>query len=1150
LNAGLVAALTALNIYYASDQVDAPVVGSSNVTVCSGTTATLTAKTSINAAVEWFSAPTGGVALAAGDTLHTPVLTQTTTFYAEALRVPDSCANLNRVPVTVSVLAPPAVPIVVHNPDTICSGGNAVLQASAGANQVLWFDSASGGNLLYTGNIYTTPALTAGKAYFAASSNGTCSSSSRDSVSVIVGQVPAVPVVHPSDTSVCQGSPVTLTVTQPQAGVVYNWYTVLSGGTPVFTGTSYITPPLAASVTYYVEAVNTASNCTAASARTQVTVSVTPVPAPPSVTASQVTVCSGQPATVSVAGPQTGLTYQWYDAATGGNLLFTGPIYSLSAVTASQDVFVQAAASGGGCGSATRTEVSITADSIPAVPQVQATDVSVCAGGTATFTVSSTQTGVTYNWYDAPTAGNLLASGTSFTTPSLNASATYYVGAVNAPGCSASSRTTVNADVVAAPLTPTVALSPVVICAGGMATLQVVNPQNGIVYDWYASATGSTVLAQGASFSTPVLSSGTTYYVAAMNATPGCSSGSARTGDSVAIGTQPAVPVLASADNQVCAGSNVTLTVQSPQAGINYNWYASAASATPLFVGAQYTLTGDTASGVYYVQASTSGGCTSATEATANVTVNPVPANPTVQVPDITVCPNNTATFTINTPQPGYTYNWYAAASGGTALASGTSFTTGALTTGATYYVAAQNAGTCSSPGRTIVTAAVTNNLTPPQLVNSTVSACSGQPAVLTVSNPQGGITYNWYDASSGGNLVNQGNSYTLTSPTRSDTVYVASVASGGSCTSATRTQAIVTVTVLPPSPSLVTSGAQVCSGGNVALQIMNPQSGTTYNWYTDASGGTPVFSGTIYNLSDVTASAEYYVEASLNGCGSAIRTPVTVDISAPASTPTVTASSPAVCPGSDAVLTAASATSGATFSWYATATGGTPIAGGPSFTTGALTSDTTFYVGASSPQGCTGTSLTPVSVTQLLPLDPPTVSVESRTATSITFQWTPVSGAVAYQVSLDSGTTFVTPTSGPTGLTETINGLLPNQTASIEVRALGASPCQTSTAAGSGAGISGNPLGDNIFVPNIFSPNGDGVNDILYVYSNAIASMVFRVYNQWGQELFESRAVSTGWDGTAGGAKQPIGVYIYVLQATMQDGTIINKKGSVTLIR
>jgi len=1146
----LVSALTGLNIYYATDQVDAPVVGNSNVSICSGTSATLSASTSVNAAVEWFSSPTGGVAVAAGDTFHTPILTQTTTYYAEALRVPDSCANLNRVPVTVSVLAPPAVPVVTTNPDTICSGQSAVLQASAGTgNQVLWFDSASGGHLLTTGNIYTTPALTANTAYFAASTNGTCTSSSRDSVSVIVGQVPIVPVIQPSDTTICQGQIVTLSVAQPQTGVTYNWYTVLSGGTPVFTGNSFITPALASGVTYYVEAVNTASKCTAPSARTQITVNVNPVPAPPAVTAGTVTVCSGQPATASVSSPQSGLTYQWYSAQTGGALLFTGPSYTLSSPAANATVYVQASTGGNGCSSAGRTPVSIQVDSVPAIPQLQADNVGICAGGTATFTIASPQAGVTYQWYDAPTAGNLLTTGSSFTTPALGSSVTYYVGGANASGCSASSRTVANANVSATPGAPAVALSPVVICSGGTAALSIQNPQGGIVYNWYADATGGSILFQGSTFNTPVLSSSTAYYVTAVNGLLGCGS-AARTIDSVRISTPPALPVLVSSTIQACAGGTVNLQVQSPQAGITYTWYNSPTSATPLYSGTSYAITGVTASAVYYLLGSTTGGCNSPGEASANVTVNPTPVDPVVTVPGLTVCTGSTGTFSISNPQAGDTYSWYASASGGAPLATGVTFTTGALTGNATYYVADENAGGCSSPGRTMLTATVSNNLTPPQLVASTVNTCSGQPATLTISNPLGGITYNWYDAPTGGNLVFTGSAYTINSPVANDTLYINAAASGGSCTSASRTTAEVVVTPTPASPSLVTSGAQVCSGGNISLQIMNPQGGAVYDWYTTASGGTAVFSGTVYNLSDVTASTEYFVEATQNGCSSSGRTPATVDIAAPAADPTVTASSPGVCPGSDATLTAASTTAGATFSWYTTATAGVSVAGGSTFATGPLTSDTTFYVTATSAQGCSGSARTSVSITQLLPLASPTVSLESRTANSVTFQWTPVPGAVAYQVSLDSGSTFVTPTSGPTGTTETINGLSPNQAASIEVEALGESPCQTSTASGKVAGVSDNPLGDNIFVPNVFSPNGDGNNDILYVYSNAISSLVFRIYNQWGQEIFESKSINTGWDGTAGGQKQPVGVYIYVLQATMQDGTIINKKGSVTLIR
>jgi gliding motility-associated-like protein len=90
----------------------------------------------------------------------------------------------------------------------------------------------------------------------------------------------------------------------------------------------------------------------------------------------------------------------------------------------------------------------------------------------------------------------------------------------------------------------------------------------------------------------------------------------------------------------------------------------------------------------------------------------------------------------------------------------------------------------------------------------------------------------------------------------------------------------------------------------------------------------------------------------------------------------------------------------------------------------------------------------------------------------------------------------------------------------------------------------------DDLFVPNAFSPNSDGKNDILFVRGSGIVNMQFLVYNQWGEKVFESNAPSTGWNGLFGGKPQPVGVYVYVLRVTKTNGETVNKKGSVTLIR
>ncbi len=91
------------------------------------------------------------------------------------------------------------------------------------------------------------------------------------------------------------------------------------------------------------------------------------------------------------------------------------------------------------------------------------------------------------------------------------------------------------------------------------------------------------------------------------------------------------------------------------------------------------------------------------------------------------------------------------------------------------------------------------------------------------------------------------------------------------------------------------------------------------------------------------------------------------------------------------------------------------------------------------------------------------------------------------------------------------------------------------------------NPLLD---VPNAFTPGRFGENGIVMVKGFGIASMDWKIYNSWGQVVFESNSPSMGWDGTYRGAAQPMDVYAYTLEATFFDGTKIRKKGDITLIR
>ena len=152
--------------------------------------------------------------------------------------------------------------------------------------------------------------------------------------------------------------------------------------------------------------------------------------------------------------------------------------------------------------------------------------------------------------------------------------------------------------------------------------------------------------------------------------------------------------------------------------------------------------------------------------------------------------------------------------------------------------------------------------------------------------------------------------------------------------------------------------------------------------------------------------------------------------------------------------------------------------------------------------------------------------------------------------MSLDNGLTFTTPSSGATGLTHTVDGLGVNQSVTIIVRALGGSACQLGVNSDAVTGKTTNPLGDGIFVPNAFTHNGDGNNDVLYVYGTNIKSLTFTVYDQYGEMIFRSLSQSSGWDGTYKGSREPVGVYVYILEATMNDGQAVKMKGSITLLR
>jgi gliding motility-associated-like protein len=86
--------------------------------------------------------------------------------------------------------------------------------------------------------------------------------------------------------------------------------------------------------------------------------------------------------------------------------------------------------------------------------------------------------------------------------------------------------------------------------------------------------------------------------------------------------------------------------------------------------------------------------------------------------------------------------------------------------------------------------------------------------------------------------------------------------------------------------------------------------------------------------------------------------------------------------------------------------------------------------------------------------------------------------------------------------------------------------------------------------VPNAFTPGKFGVNSIVKVRGFGIAKMDWKIYNRWGQMVFQSQNYNEGWDGSFKGKLQPIDVYTYTLDVEFTDGNKTRKTGDITLIR
>ncbi|UPK72152.1 gliding motility-associated C-terminal domain-containing protein [Chitinophaga filiformis] len=324
-----------------------------------------------------------------------------------------------------------------------------------------------------------------------------------------------------------------------------------------------------------------------------------------------------------------------------------------------------------------------------------------------------------------------------------------------------------------------------------------------------------------------------------------------------------------------------------------------------------------------------------------------------------------------------------------------------------------------------------------------------------------------------------------------------------------------------------------ICSGTNTKLYAI-PTGGSmrSYTWepgnITDSS----------FTVAPDTTTTFKLTGEDQNGCH--VIDSIKVTVTKKPAAPLVSAQS--ICPDSTAVLKIDNATTPFTYNWYTYPSGGDVEGQGATYTTPAVSTETTWYVEAVN--GPCSSDRTAVTVTPYDRAITPVVKAGDITTSGVTFTWDPVPGATGYIVSVDGGA-YITPSSGNTGTSHVVTGITNQESISIKVIALGPISCQNSL-----PGLaSAKPKPGEIFIPNAFTPNGDGKNDYFKPEGTTISAIDMKVFNQWGELIYRTNQL-TGWNGTYNGKLQPTGVYTYTVRITLNNKTELTRKGSINLLR
>ena len=822
-----------------------------------------------------------------------------------------------------------------------------------------------------------------------------------------------VPTVSAANQTLCSGLTASIAISNPNgvSGTTFSWTASTNNVTGASAGSGNLISQILNSTTSapgsaYYTITPTANGCTGNAIG--VTVIVNPIP-DVSISPSNQSICSSQSGPIAITSPNavSGTTFSWSVSASNVSGASAGSGNSISqilnnATSANGTATYTITPTANGC---TGTSVGATVTVKP-IPTVSAANQSICSNQTTSVAITNPNvvSGTTFDWTVSPSnvSGASLGSGNSIAqlltnTTAANGTATYTI-TPTANGCVG---TSVVATVTVKPI-PTVSASDQSICSGTTSSVAITNPNavSGTTFDWTVTTSNVTGASAGSGNSIAQLltnatsANGTATYTVTPTAN-GCMGASVNS-----IVTVKPIPTASAAGQTFCSGTTTSIAIANPNAvsGTTFSWIVSASNVSGASAGsgnsiAQLLTNSTSAIGTAsYTVTPMANSCNGAS-VVATVTVNPIPANPTL-TPGAR-CGTGTVGLSGTVGANGTTLRWYDDASAGTLLATATSYATPSITGTTSYWASSYNATTTCEGTRVQVTATV--NPTPANPTLTPGARCGTGTVGLSGTVGANGTTLRWYDAASAGTLLATAASYTTISIAATTNYWASSYNATTTCEGA-RVPITATIDAFPSIPTLA-PGIR-CGTGTVTLSGTTGANGTTLRWYNAASAGTLLATATSYTTPSITGTTNYWASSynATTMCeGTRVQVTATVN-----PIPTVAAPNQSICTGqtTSIAITNPNAVAGTTFTWTATASGVTGASGGSGATIAqVLTSaagGTVTYNIVPTANGCAGTSVNAVA-TVVNVTTAPTVTGNSRYGTgtlTLVGAGTPASGS------------------------------------------------------------------------------------------------------------------------------------------------------------